>query len=452
VTTPPEVLEDARRRPGLVAARVATGAGYAAQGLGYATVVTSLPLLKERQGIDDAVVSGVVLTVCLAAAAGSVVADKVAARRGSRAALVAGLLVQAAALPAVVARPTLALFVAAFAVYGVGLGMVDAATGMQGVQVQRRYGRPVMSGFFACYTAAAIAGALLVSAAARHPSAAVVALLAAAGWLAATAAAVAWHLVGREPDEVHGSAEGAVAAEVGLAADAPAGAVADAVADAAAARPPLPARGVWTIGAVVMAAFVADSAVSTWSTVYLHDVLRASATVAPLGYAAYQAAILVSRTIGDRAVGRLGRGRLAVLSTLVSVVGLGLVAVAHTPAATVLGFAAAGVGVGVLVPIAFSAAGELVPSRSDEVVARVNLFNYAGAVLGAVAVGLLSDGPGLAVGFVIPLALLLPILRVRTALEARPAPGSRLTSGPGRRPPGRGGSAAASAGAGRLGA
>lgn len=430
MTTPEAVLEDAGRRPaGLVAARVATGAGYAAQGLGYATVVTSLPLLKERQHIDDAVVSGVVLTVCLAAAAGSVVADKVAARRGSRAALVAGLLVQAAALPAVVARPTLALFVAAFAVYGVGLGMVDAATGMQGVQVQRRYGRPVMSGFFACYTGAAILGALLVSAAARHPSAAVVALLAAAGALAATAAAVARHLVAREagdevpaatgPDEASGEVPGTgtVAAEVGLAADAPAAVVADAVADAAAARPPLPTRGVWTIGAVVMAAFVADSAVSTWSTVYLHDVLRASATVAPLGYAAYQAAILVSRTVGDRAVGRLGRGRLAVLSTLVSVVGLALVAVAHTPAATVLGFAAAGVGVGVLVPIAFSAAGELVPSRSDEVVARVNLFNYAGAVLGAVAVGLLSSGPGLAIGFLIPLALLLPILRIRPTLD-----------------------------------
>jgi predicted MFS family arabinose efflux permease len=419
---------DAGRRPaGLVAARVATGAGYAAQGLGYATVVTSLPLLKERQGIDDAVVSGVVLTVCLAAAAGSVVADRVAARRGSRAALVVGLLVQAAALPAVVARPTLALFVAAFAVYGVGLGMVDAATGMQGVQVQRRYGRPVMSGFFACYTAAAIAGALLVSAVARHPSAAVVALIAAAGWLAATAAAVARHLVAREPDgtatgTASGTASdagpGVVAAEVGLAADAPADAIADLAAER---RPPLPARGVWTIGAVVMAAFVADSAVSTWSTVYLHDALGASASVAPLGYAAYQAAILVSRAVGDRAVGRLGRGRLAVISTLVSVAGLALVALAHTPSATVLGFAAAGVGVGVLVPVAFSAAGELVPSRSDEVVARVNLFNYAGAVLGAVVVGLFSSGPGLGVGFLVPLALLLPILRVRRTLDAHAA-------------------------------
>ena len=33
--------------------RIAVTAAYAAQGLGYAVVVTSLPLLKQRYGIDD---------------------------------------------------------------------------------------------------------------------------------------------------------------------------------------------------------------------------------------------------------------------------------------------------------------------------------------------------------------------------------------------------------------
>ena len=35
----------------------------------------------------------------------------------------------------------------------------------------------------------------------------------------------------------------------------------------------------------------------------------------------------------------------------------------------------------------------LAPARSDEIIARVNLFNYAGAVLGAVLLGLLADAP-----------------------------------------------------------
>ena len=75
-----------------------------------------------------------------------------------------------------------------------------------------------------------------------------------------------------------------------------------------------------------------------------------------------------------------------------------------------LGFALVGVGVGALVPLAFFAAGELAPDRVDEVVARVNVFNYAGAVLGAVVVGLLSSGPGLALAFLLPFALFVPII------------------------------------------
>jgi MFS family permease len=67
-----------------------------------------------------------------------------------------------------------------------------------------------------------------------------------------------------------------------------------------------------------------------------------------------------------------------------------------------------GIGVGALVPLAFSAAGELDPARVDEVIARINLFNYAGAVLGAVLVGLLADGPGLGPAFLLPALLVAP--------------------------------------------
>lgn len=373
-------------------ARVAVGAAYAAQGFGYATVVTALPAFKERQGIDDTAVSLVVLLVCVAAAAGSVAAERLATRRGSRAALLVGLAAQAVALPVVAASTPAVPFVAGFALYGLGLGTVDAAAGIQGVLVQRRYGRPVMSGFFACYTAAAVLGALAMSAlvgAAGVPGAAG-ALVAAAAVLAAAV------LLGRSR---------LVPVDLALAG----GATPAASAALAAPRRPLPTRGIWVLGAVVLAAFVADSAVSTWSTVYLHDVLLASAAAAPLGYAAYQAAVLVTRLAGDRLVARLGRAALVVTGAAAGTAGLLLVALVPDVGVAVAGFAVVGVAVGVLVPLAFSAAGDLDPSRTDEVVARVNLFNYAGAVLGAVAVGLLADGPGLALGFLLPAVLVAPV-------------------------------------------
>jgi len=140
------------------------GAGYAAQGLGYAAVVTALPMFKERQGLDDALVSVILLLVVVAAAGGSLVADKVAARWGSRFALAGGLTAVGLALLLTTFSTPTAVFVAILLVYGVGLGTVDASLSMQGVLVQARLGRSVMNRLFAAYTAAAMAAALLMSA------------------------------------------------------------------------------------------------------------------------------------------------------------------------------------------------------------------------------------------------------------------------------------------------
>lgn len=383
-----------------VRSRVAVTAAYAAQGLGYAVVVTSLPVFKDRQGIDDVGVSLVVLLVCVTAALGSVKADLLAKWRGSRIALFVGLVLEAIALVLIVLSvvlpgPMLWLFITAFALYGLGLGAVDAAGAMQGVLVQRRYGRDIMGGYFAAYTAAAIVGALAVVGAAAIGVAVILPLT--------FAALVA-----------------IVVAFVGLGAFDPARAAAQM---GARVKTPLPRRGIWLFGFVILAAFTVDSAVSTWSTVYLSDALLTGA-LAPLGYAAYQVAILVTRFLTDRASGRFGRARVVLVATGTSVLGCVVVAFLPFPAAAILGFALAGVAVGALVPLSFTSAGALAPARSDEIIARVNLFNYVGAVLGAVLLGLLADGPGLGVAFLLPALLLVPVLFIARRFRAPVASGA----------------------------
>jgi MFS family permease len=369
---------------------IAVGAAYAAQGLGYAVVVTSLPALKERVHIDDTVVSLIVLGVCVAAAAGSVLADAVSVRWGSRAALVLGLALQALALPTIALTDALPLFLAAFAVYGLGLGCVDASSAMQGVALQRSQGRALLGRLFAAYTAAAIAGAVLVSGSAASGFPAFLVLVVAAAVAAVVAIAGVRLFSPGRPERPE-----------------------------ARTREPLPRRGIWAFGIVILAAFVVDSAVSTWSTVYLHDTLAASAALAPLGYAAYQAAVLVTRLATDALVGRIGRRALVASTTILSIAGCVTVAILPFPAAAIVGFALAGVATGALVPAAFGAAGDLDPARSDEVIARVNLFNYAGAVLGAVAVGLLSDATGLGAAFLVPAVALIGVLAVLRRFAGR---------------------------------
>jgi hypothetical protein len=54
----------------------------------------------------------------------------------------------------------------------------------------------------------------------------------------------------------------------------------------------------------------------------------------------------------------------------------------------------------------WGAAGELDPAHSDQIIARVNIFNYAGVIVGAVILGMLSGGPGLGLGFLLPAVVL----------------------------------------------
>jgi len=172
-------------------ARIAISAAFAAQGLSYALTLNSLPVLERRHGVGTGQVTLVILGVCLLAAGGTVLADRLAASAsGSRGGLVAGLSVLAAALVGVAAAPSFAVLVGAFLLYGLGLGLVDASVNMQAVAVQHRYGRSLLAGFHGAWSFGGIAGALLVAALApRWPADPVVAVIL-LGTPAAVAAAV----------------------------------------------------------------------------------------------------------------------------------------------------------------------------------------------------------------------------------------------------------------------
>ncbi|HJG46787.1 MFS transporter [Corynebacterium variabile] len=346
--------------------RRAVGVLYLLQALGYAVTVTSLPAFQDRLSISDAVTSGVLLVVCLAAAGGSVLADRLAVGVSSRRAVVVGLTVEAVALAVVALAPTLWVWLPAVVVYGVGLGAVDASANMQGVLAERGAGRPLMGRFFAAYTVGAIIGALVMSAGLALSGAVVVALLVTAVLQAAYLLVMAKDL---DP------ARAAVAGQEQK--DAPA----------------VPRGPVIILGLVILAAFTVDSGVSTWSTVLLDDYGVRDA-VAPLGYALYQAGVLVARLGTDSAERRLGARPLLGVAVAVGLLGGLVVAVTGGTAGAVAGFALSGLAVGVLVPVAFGLAGRVLPERSDEVVARVNIFNYAGALVGAVGIGLLVEPVG----------------------------------------------------------
>ncbi|GAA4245872.1 MFS transporter [Dactylosporangium darangshiense] len=388
-------------------ARVAVAGAYFVQGFCFAGLLTQVATLQKKFGFDDTQLSLVLLAVPVVAGIGSVVAGLLSARVGSSPVLRSGG-------PGVCLAITLTglatqrwhLYIA-LAFVGLMLGLVDATMNMQGVAVERRYRRPVLNSFHAVWSAGAILGALATSGTAHL------------GWsIAASLSTVA--------------ATGVVLALLagfGQLRRAEEALDPEAATEAATAESQIPWRPIILVGIAMMLMFIADSAVSNWSSVFIEKTLNATTSVAALGLAAYQTTMLLGRTAGDHLVSRFSP--MAVVSVGGVVGGLGLILVAASPTAalSIAGFAIVGLGLSFVVPQSFSAAGRLDPAGTGIAIARVNLFNYIGFVVGAGLIGAVAEGWSLRWAFVVPAVLAAGIVALAPSFRTHaPAPAAAASS------------------------
>ena len=162
---------------------------------------------------------------------------------------------------------------------------------------------------------------------------------------------------------------------------------------------------------VMTFAYIGDSTVSNWSAKYLQDVLGSSEQLATVPYNVYMVTTLVGRAIGDVGVRRFGAVAVVRAGALVAALGFGVVAVAPGAWVGMLGFTLLGLGLCVIVPQTFAAAGRLFPGASDAAVARLNIFNYVGFLIGSPLVGALGDLWNYRGAMLVPMVLVLVTLR-----------------------------------------
>lgn len=448
---PSVVVIDSRLRRG----RLAAAAVFAVQGLCFAALITRVPALQQKFSFSDGQLALVLLAVPAVAGVGSVLAGYAAARLGSAWVLRVAQPLVCVSLPLIGLSAVRGQLYAAVGLFGLMVGAVDAAMNMQAVAVETGYHRSLLVGFHGVWSAAGIAGALLTAGTARLGFSLPLALgllgglgllgsLVALPWLVpqarvhdvVSAAATTGPIpVVRDAEPVAARAVDGPIEDDELSAALPAvpdsSPVDDALGDDAAAqdgsaaagtpspvprpRAASPGTGVpWrpllVIGVAVAAMYVADSAISNWSSVFLHNVLHASTGVAAFGYAAYQATLLAGRLVGDRAVAALGPVSVVRAGGVVGMAGLVVVVLATSQTLAVIGFGIAGLGLCVIAPEAFSAAGRLDPAGSGIAVARVNVFNYVGYLVGAPLVGLVGQYSTLRYGFAAALAVLLLVV------------------------------------------
>lgn len=372
--------------------RVAVSVAFGLHGMMLAAVLSSLPAIRADLGATDALLAMIIGIVSALAAVGSVIAEKVAAYRGSASALTLGIGLQVLGGLLIVSNWGLVSFLFAVAVYGLGIGGVDAGGNMQAVALQRRAGKVILASFFAAWSGGAIVGALIVSAGEallsssggaasavgitsyRATITAVILILLVAGMLASR-----WFLRGfHEP-----------LADV------------DAMANSAES----PWRPVVFLGIAMALFYAVDFGLSNWSPLLLHDALLASTSTAALGVAVYQIAGFITRIFADRLVRRFGAVVVLRVMAAIATIGMVLAILAQSVPMALVGLALVGFGVSVTAPMCFSTlALSAHGSRLDVMVARLNLFNYGGTIVGGVVIGSVLAATSVRISFVIPLA------------------------------------------------
>ncbi|MFF8910420.1 MFS transporter [Streptomyces olivaceoviridis] len=357
-------------------ARYAVAAVFAVHGAVTGSFATRVPWVQDHTSLGAGQLGFALAFTALGASCAMPLAGGITHRFGSRTALrgLLALWTLSLILPSI--APNLVTLCLAMFVYGASAGMADVAMNALGVEVERRLGKSIMSGLHGMWSAGALIGS-------------------AAGTLAAHLGADA---------RVHFALASAVLTLLGLVACTWVLDLQPAEDEEPPPRFALPPRSALLIGAVGFCAVFAEGASLDWSAVFLRDRLDSSAGLAAASTTGFMLTMAVARIAGDAVVNRFGAVRTVRSGGVLAGLGGLLVVLAGHPVVAMAGFALMGLGIAVVVPLCFAAAGHAGPNPS-QAIAGVATITYTSGLIAPSLIGGVAQATSLMVSFVVVTAL-----------------------------------------------
>ena len=342
------------------AQRLATFGVFLANGAGIGCWAAAIPRVKADLALSDATLS----VALLAFAAGAIIAMPLMGLfahrlRSGPASVVAGFGF-AATLAALGFARSLETLSAATFLAGATHGAMDIAMNANASDIERRWGRPIMSSFHAGFSLGGAAGAV------------------SGAWLGELG--TVWGLLGP-----------ALLASLLLAIAAPF--VAGEGGGFGGAGFAAPSRRLLPLAALAFVSFGTEGAVGDWSGTYLAR-SGVSPGFAAAAYAAFSLLMITGRIVGDRIVAAAGPRATVGLGALIAGAGLAISAASPGLAGGVVGFGLVGAGLANVVPVIFSVAGRT-GSSSAVGIASAATSGYAGLLIGPVVIGAVASAADL---------------------------------------------------------
>jgi MFS family permease len=354
------------------AERRAVGITFFVNGMVIGTFASRLPWIAGRLHLSSGTLGLVGLMISIGALSAMPFAAQFVHRYGPKATTRVLIVASSASLVLPAIAPDLLVLIAMMLIYGALTGINDNAMNAQAVEAEQRIGKSIMSGLHGLWSLGVLAGALICSLSARAGLDPViqftlVAVVAAAGGLIASA----W-----------------------FAGQPPTGAAADVEVPWFA----WPRGTLLLIGLVGFASIFVEFAANDWSAVFMHWDLHSSQAAAAIATGAFAGSMAAGRLSGDMVVRRFGPALSVRACGVLATVGCVLVAISPGAAAALSGFILIGLGVSVVVPLVFAAAGRSGPSPAIGV-AGVATVSYGAGMAAPSVMGGVADISSLRIAF-----------------------------------------------------
>jgi MFS family permease len=363
-------------RRSLRRARIATSAIFAAHGAVAGTFAARVPWIAEHVGASVGALGIALLMPGLGALVAMPISGRLVHRFNLRSLVRVLMLFWPAALLLPSLPSDLPLLCATLVVYGACAGVADVAMNAHAVLVEERYQKSVMSGFHGWWSIGGLGGSAIAAIAARAGIDARLDFAITAATLIVLVLVASTWLIPHRPEP-------------------------------SADEPPafaLPPRQVLPIGLIGLCAVFAEGASLDWSAVYVSDLLHHPAATGAATVSIFSVCMAAARFGGDAIVHRFGPVTTVRLSGVCATIGALIVVLARPAALVITGFGLLGIGIAVVVPLVFAAAGRIGtnPGRS---IAGVAGIAYGSGLIAPGVIGGIAHLSSLTVSFVVIVVL-----------------------------------------------
>ncbi|MFJ2650297.1 MFS transporter [Streptomyces sp. NPDC087420] len=360
-------------------AQWAIAALFSSLGFQYATWAARLPAIKTHLDLTAAEVGLLLMATGIGAAASFPLVAVLMRRLGSRRLALVSALGLALLLLVLAEAPNYPVALLIMAVDGALVACLNVAMNAQGAELEVKYERNAMSKLHATFSGGSLAAALLASGMNTVTSTVIVHFGVAAVLLLLLAGYARPGLLAQErPAE-----EKADTAET-----------ADAPEKKTRAKWTLPAAMTLWMGAAMAFGTVTEGAMNDWSAIYLKDVAKASAQLAPLGIAVVSGMMVLARLFADGWRSRWGDARIVRTGSALAGVGLALALLTGGVVPALIGFACVGLGIAAVTPCVYVAAA----SQGSDALTLVATMGTVGLLAGPPVIGFIANGSGLVWG------------------------------------------------------